>query len=154
MKEFLSQREVDFDERDASCDEDAAQELMSKIGELRVPVTVVNGQTIIGFDRARLEHIFGQGEPASLGVSVTSSSVGTEGEESGVSVGAYLSDVELESVAEKMGLIPGDIIIQVNGRLINSADDFDSAISILSKGSPISLAYLRGNELFARRGTL
>jgi len=154
VREFLSQKGVDFEELDVSSDENAARELMSKIGELRVPVTVVNGQSIIGFDRARLEQVFGQGEPASLGVSVTSSSTRTEREEPGVSAGAYLSDVMPGSVAEKMGLIPGDIIIQANGRLITSADDFDSAIFVLNKGSQISLSFLRGNELFARRGTL
>ena len=54
VKEFLSQKGISFREVDVSRDPAAAQELLNKTGRSAVPVTVINGQTIVGFDRIRL----------------------------------------------------------------------------------------------------
>jgi glutaredoxin len=48
VKEFLSQRGVGFEERDVSRDRDAARELVSMTGQMGVPVTIIDGQTIVG----------------------------------------------------------------------------------------------------------
>lgn len=57
VKEFLSQKGIGFREKDVSRDQLAAQELVSKTGQMGVPATVINGETIVGFDRARLEEL-------------------------------------------------------------------------------------------------
>lgn len=74
VKEFLSQRGVGFTERDVSHDRNAAQELVSSTGQMGVPVTIINGQTIIGFDRAKLEQALSQRQRLSFGASVTNAS--------------------------------------------------------------------------------
>ncbi len=51
MKEFLSQKGVSFDERDVSRDPSCAQELVDSTGQMGVPVTIINGQVVVGFDR-------------------------------------------------------------------------------------------------------
>jgi len=56
VKEFLSQRGVSFEERDVPQNPSYAQEL-SKTGQMGVPVTIINGQTVVGFDRSRLEQL-------------------------------------------------------------------------------------------------
>lgn len=54
MKEFLSQRGIKFTERNVAEDETALAEL-EKLGVFTTPVTVIDGEVVIGFDQARLE---------------------------------------------------------------------------------------------------
>lgn len=54
VKEFLSQKGVPFTERDVSQDEEALTELET-LGVMTTPVTVIDDEVVIGFDRARLE---------------------------------------------------------------------------------------------------
>lgn len=54
MKEFLSRRGIEFVERDVAEDESALSEL-EKLGIFTTPVTVIDGEVVIGFDQGRLE---------------------------------------------------------------------------------------------------
>ncbi|MCH8988202.1 MAG: glutaredoxin family protein [Chloroflexi bacterium] len=58
-KEFLSERNVPFVERDIMNDKSAMDELI-KIGVLTTPVTVFDGEVVVGFDRARFEKLLGE----------------------------------------------------------------------------------------------
>ena len=54
MKEFLSQKGIAYTEKDVIADQAALTEL-EEIGVLTTPVTVIDGQVIVGFDRKKLE---------------------------------------------------------------------------------------------------
>ena len=54
MKEFLSQKGVKYVERNVAEDETALAEL-EKLGVMSTPVTVIDGEVIIGFDQNKLE---------------------------------------------------------------------------------------------------
>lgn len=58
MKEFLSQKKIEFTERDITQDEAALAEL-EKLGLMTTPVTIVDSETIVGFDRSKLEALLG-----------------------------------------------------------------------------------------------
>ncbi len=58
VKGFLSQRGVPFEERDVYENEDYRRELLG-MGFSSVPVTVVGGRAIPGFDPRRLEEALG-----------------------------------------------------------------------------------------------
>ncbi|MCH7842920.1 MAG: glutaredoxin family protein [Chloroflexi bacterium] len=58
-KEYLSQRNVPFVEKDVLNDKSAMNELL-KIGVLTTPVTVIDGEVVVGFDRARFEELLGE----------------------------------------------------------------------------------------------
>lgn len=60
MKGFLSQKKVAFTERDLTQDPAALAEL-ERMGYLMTPVTVVDGEVVVGFDRVRLEKLLGMG---------------------------------------------------------------------------------------------
>jgi len=145
VKEFLSQRGIAFEERDVSRDRFAAQELVNKTGQMGVPVTIIDGQTIIGFDRGRLEQAVSQQRP-SFGAAVADASKITVRMDSGITLGAYVGSVRPGSVAERIGLAQGDIITEVNMQRIANADDLERAISTLTKGSHVSLIFVRGNR--------
>jgi glutaredoxin len=56
VKEFLSQNKIDFTDRNIAADESALAEL-EKIGYMTTPVTIVDGEIVVGFDRAKLEKL-------------------------------------------------------------------------------------------------
>ncbi len=53
MKEFLSQNKVDFRDRNIAADEEAFSEL-EKLGYMTTPVTVIDGEVVVGFDVPKL----------------------------------------------------------------------------------------------------
>jgi glutaredoxin len=55
VKEFLSQKGIAFQEIDVSSDPQALESLMKLTKSLVVPVTVINGDVIVGFDKKALE---------------------------------------------------------------------------------------------------
>ena len=56
MKEFLSQKGIPYTERDISTDETALAEL-EQLHVMTTPVTKIDGDVVIGFDRSKLEQL-------------------------------------------------------------------------------------------------
>ena len=54
MQEFLAQRGIPYVEKDISQDEAAFNEL-TEMGYFSTPVTLIDGEAIVGFDRTKLE---------------------------------------------------------------------------------------------------
>jgi glutaredoxin len=57
-KEFLSQHGIAFEERDVSSNESALDELQRR-GLMTTPVTLVDDEVVVGFDRAKLAKLLG-----------------------------------------------------------------------------------------------
>jgi len=157
VKEFLSQRGIDFEERDVSRDRAFAQELVKSSGQMWVPVTIINGQVVVGFDRAKLEEVLTktQGVPRpSFGASIADAGKITAKQGSGVTLGAYVGRVRPGSVSERIGLAPGDIITELNLQRIANAGDLERTLANLNRGSRFSLVFLRGNQTMTTEGSL
>ena len=56
MKKFLSQNKIEYSERNIAADETSFAEL-ERLGYMTTPVTVIDGEVVVGFDRARLENL-------------------------------------------------------------------------------------------------
>ncbi len=156
LKEFLSQRGIGFEERDVSQNPSFAQELMRSTGQMGVPVTIINGQIVVGFDRGRLESLLTQTQARrrpSLGASIADASKITAKQGSGTTFGAYVGRVRPGSLAERIGLVSGDIISELNMKRIANASDLEHALSSLNNGSRFSLLFLRGNKTMTTEGT-
>lgn len=54
VREFLSQNHIPYTDRNIVADPTALAEL-EKLGYMTTPVTLVDGEAIVGFDRAKLE---------------------------------------------------------------------------------------------------
>ena len=59
-KEFLSQKGVEFVAKNIREDQQALEELM-KLGVRATPVTVIDGEMVVGFDRGKIERLLGIG---------------------------------------------------------------------------------------------
>jgi glutaredoxin 3 len=55
-KEFLSQQNVNFTERDVVNDAEALAEL-EELGIMTTPVIVIDDEVVVGFDRKRLQQL-------------------------------------------------------------------------------------------------
>ncbi len=60
VKEFLSQNKIEFVDRNIAADEAALAEL-EKLGYMTTPVTVVDGQVVVVFDRDKLQKLLKTG---------------------------------------------------------------------------------------------
>ena len=57
VKKYLFDRGTKYTEYDVSRDQNAANEMVRLTGQTGVPVIVVEGQAIVGFDKVRLEQL-------------------------------------------------------------------------------------------------
>ncbi len=154
-KDFLRAKKVPFVEKDVAKDFDAAMEMIRLSGQQGVPVTVADGEVILGFDQARLARIaekFGGPKRPPLGI------LGANAEEylarhpekaehlpSGTK-GVYIGKIRPGTVAEQAGLQPGDVVTGVAGKRTPSMSHLDALIDTLKSGESVSVRYLRGSE--------
>ena len=148
-KQFLSGRGVEFTEYDVSRDRAAAEEMVRLTGQMGVPVTVIDEQTVIGFDQARLEQLLeqsGEGQHPHFGLKVADATTVTQKLGATPVFGAFVGAVATSSLGEKAGIRQGDIITEVNLRRINNADELETALANLTPGSRVTIVFLRGQQ--------
>ncbi len=56
-KEFLKENGIEFEDFNVFSDLKAREEMISKTGQMGVPVTDIDGQIIIGFDRGKIKKL-------------------------------------------------------------------------------------------------
>jgi len=56
VKEFLHQKGIGFEEKDVSKDEKALDDLLA-MGFQATPVTVIDGEAVVGFNKAKIEEL-------------------------------------------------------------------------------------------------
>jgi glutaredoxin 3 len=142
-KRFLADRGVVFTEYDVSRDREAADEMVRRTGQMGVPVIVIDGQVVIGFDRTRLEQLItsaGTHQQVSLGLKVANMSRSSE------YPGAYVGTIALSSPAERAGLLTGDIIVRANASRVSNVSDLERILSGLQPGSRLSLGFVRKGQ--------
>ncbi|MDP2930410.1 MAG: glutaredoxin domain-containing protein [bacterium] len=54
LKEFLKEKNFEFEDIDVSKDETALQEMTEKTKQFGVPVIDINGEFVVGFDREKI----------------------------------------------------------------------------------------------------
>ena len=57
LKEYLTNNDIKFQEIDVSKDKKELQEMIKKSGQMGVPVTEVNGEIVIGFDKDKIDKL-------------------------------------------------------------------------------------------------
>lgn len=144
-KEFLSQRGVPFVEKDVSRDPIAAQEMVRRSGQRGVPVIVVDDRVIVGFNRPLLEEALGRMR-LELGVTVADVAKLRHKYNLSVREGALVGSVKPGSLAAQAGLRAGDVIVEIAGVPIRTAQDVTAALTHLPSARQIEVAWVRGTQ--------
>jgi len=135
---------VAFKEYDVSLDRAAAQEMVNLTGQMGVPVIVVDGEVVIGFDRARLQELLTAGasqkNPIRFGLKIADAA------KSGPQTGALVGGVSPGLLGEKAGLKEGDIITGISGIHIDGVADVERVVAGLKPGNIVAILFWRGNE--------
>jgi glutaredoxin 3 len=58
-KQFLKDNNILFEHYDVSADQEKAEEMIQKSGQMGVPVLDIEGEIIIGFDKGRVKELLG-----------------------------------------------------------------------------------------------
>jgi glutaredoxin 3 len=152
LKEFLSQKSVSYQEFDVSQDSRAAQDMISRTGQRGVPVAIINGEVVVGFDKPRLEQLLGkQAQPTQFGAAIADADK-IAGRGLTIVNGAYIGRISSNSVAERLGLAPGDIVTEINERRIMNASDMENILHRFNTGSRLSIVFLRNDQTLTAEG--
>lgn len=55
VKEYLRQKNIDFQNIDVASDSAAVEEMVRLTGQMGVPVIVIDGTPVVGFDRKKID---------------------------------------------------------------------------------------------------
>lgn len=150
VKQFLNQRDIPYREKDVSRDRQAAMEMVRRTGQQGVPVTIIDDEVIVGFDRGRLEQVLAQrSRPRpKLGAKIAGAATIARRQGTSLPDGAYVGGVKARSPADRVGLREGDVILSLDGRPLRGASDLHKALSTLSTGQVVPIIWWRnGREL-------
>jgi glutaredoxin 3 len=148
VKHYLSQRGVSYVERDLSRDPGAAQEMVRLTGQQGVPVTVIDGQPVLGANMPQIARLLAQlaSHPPRLGVAIAEA--GRIAEKKGVRLpdGAYVGRVTPYQAGALAGLRVGDVITQLAGQPVRSDQDVHAIMRNQRYGQTLNLLAWRNGQ--------
>jgi S1-C subfamily serine protease len=140
---------VKYTELDVSRDRAAGEEMIALTHQMGVPVTIIDGEAVVGFDQPRLQEILarsGERKPLRFGLKVADADKQAQKHGEVPLFGAVIGEVTPASLGEKAGLLVGDIITMVNIARVSNADDLRKALLGLKPGDIMTVLFLRGSE--------
>ncbi len=156
-KSFLGELGVKYMEYDVSRDRNAASEMVKLTGQMGVPVIVVDGQAVIGFDRPRLQQLISAGgnrQRPKLGMKVADASSAARKPGEPPVFGVLVGSVTPSSAGDKAGIKTGDIITVIGQKRVNNVAELEKALGSLASGKRVSVTYYRGDNPFKSKLTL
>jgi glutaredoxin-like YruB-family protein len=148
-KRYLDELGVSYKEYDVSRDRAAAEEMVKFTGQMGVPVIVVNGEAIIGFNQTRLQQLLAganNGKRPRIGLKVTDAGRIARKKGEPPVFGAAVGSVAPSSPGEHAGIRAGDIITSVNNKRINNVAELEEVLGKLTAGSSVSVTFYRGEK--------
>ncbi|MFC1708923.1 glutaredoxin family protein [Candidatus Omnitrophota bacterium] len=55
LKEYLKQKNIEFQNIDVSSDKSSLDEMVKSTGQMGVPVVSIDGNTVVGFDKEKID---------------------------------------------------------------------------------------------------
>lgn len=148
VKGYLGQRGVPFTEYDVSRDPQAATEMVRLSGQRGVPVVVIDGQVVVGFNRPLIDQLLARRatRPPRLGAAIADASRIAAKKGLALPDGAYVGRVDPGSAADASGLRPGDVIVQLAEQAVRTDQDVDRIMAKARPGQVMDLLSWRNGQ--------
>jgi len=148
LKAYLHRRGVPFTEHDVSRDRQAALEMVRLTGQQGVPVSVIDGQAVVGFNRPLIDQLLArQGEhKPKLGVAIAPAERIAAQKGLSLPVGAYVGRVDAGSSSARAGLRVGDVIVEFGGHPVRSDADVHRVMADVRPGQTLPLVLWREGD--------
>ena len=152
-KAYLKQRGVPFVEFDVSRDPQKAAEMVQVSGQQGVPVILIDGQVVLGFNEPMITQLLNlrATRPPRLGVSIADSSRIAEKKAIRLPRGAYVGKVNPGSSGALAGMRPGDVITQLAGQAIHSDQDVHEVSAGLRYDRDVDAVVWRNGQTIGMR---
>ncbi len=128
----------------------AAREMIQISGQRGVPVTTIDGQVVVGFNRPLLMQLLQQRKATAskprLGAAVADAASQAAKHPGIPDSGAYVGRVRPGSPAERAGLRPGDVITGLGGQPVFRAEDVHRLVAQIPQGRAVPLTYVRNGQ--------
>lgn len=112
--------------------------MVRRTRQMGVPVIADEQEAIVGFDVRRLQAMVQRHrQGAGLGLAVADARDGP---------GALVGRVKPDSPAARVGVQPGDVVVEMSGRPVTSAADLEQIASRRQPGMPTSLMVRRDGQ--------
>jgi glutaredoxin 3 len=148
MKAYLHQRGVPFTEYDVNRDPQAAAEMLRLSRQRGVPVVLIDGQVVVGFNRPLIDQLLARraSRPPKLGAAIAGA--GRIAAKKGLQLpdGAYVGRVNPGSAADTSGLRPGDVIVQMAGQAVRTDRDLERIMANVRPGQVLDLLAWRNSQ--------
>jgi len=115
-------------------------------GQRGVPVTVIDGRVVVGFDEPTLTQLLAGAQRVRLGAAVADAADMAAQGRCRVAQGAYVGRVSAGGIAQRAGLAVGDVIVALAGRAVGSAAELEALLTRLKPGLELPVRYVRGAE--------
>jgi S1-C subfamily serine protease len=117
--------------------------MVRRSGQSGVPVITIDDQVVVGFNRPLLEQLLAQAAATPgaaprprLGLRVADAPGG----------GAQVGGVTSCSPAERAGLKPGDVVVELAGYPVRTAAELEDLVARLPIGQRLSIAFRREGQ--------
>lgn len=144
-----------FIEKNVASDYEAAMEMIRLSGQQGVPVTVADGEVILGFDQAKFaklaeKHAGPKRPPLGILAADAEDYLAKHPEKAEKipegTKGVYVGKIRPKTVAERAGLQPGDVITSFAGKRIRNMAQLDQMVETLKAGDQATAKYIRDGE--------
>ena len=129
--------------------------MIRRSGQQGVPVVATEDEVILGFDQMRLarlaEKYAGPKRPPLGILAADAEQYLARHPEKADSIpagtkGVYVGVIRPDTVAERAGLRPGDVIVGFAGKKLRSMTQLDQLVGTLKAGDSVTVRYLRDGE--------
>jgi glutaredoxin 3 len=153
VKSHLNRRGVPFVERDLSRDQQAAVEMVGLTGQQGVPVTVIDGQVVLGANMSQIDQLLAQraNHPPKLGVAIADAERIAAKKGAQLPAGAYVGRVTPATSGAMAGLHVGDVIVQLAGQPVKSDRDVHMIMARQTYGQFADLLAWRNGQTIGMR---
>ncbi|OGN98395.1 MAG: hypothetical protein A2Y58_01150 [Chloroflexi bacterium RBG_13_51_52] len=124
--------------------------MVNLTGQMGVPVIVINGETVIGFDRTRIRELLTSGDasqkPVRFGLKIADAEKAAAQMGLTPVPGAIIGEVLPGFLGEKAGLKEGDIVTGINGGGVKNSADMEKTLAALKSGDIVTILFLRSGK--------